>query len=395
LNLHARSLWTLIGVLFLASVGGCEKEKPPEQRAAPPVSVITVAPTTIPFVSTFVAQTQSSHQVDIVARVSGYLDKIAYQEGELVKQGQLLFVIDSKPFQAQIDGATGELRAQQARLATATANLNRIKPLAEMNAVSRADLDRAQGEFDASNAAVFAAQAKLKEATLNIGYTSIRSPVTGQASRAKQREGAYINSMSEMALLTYVAVVDPVWVAFSVSQNQLAQFKDQIASGQIVVPETGGYEVELVMPDGSAYSEKGRIDFADPSFSQDTGSFMVRAIIPNPRKALRPGMIVTAKLKGATRPNAIVVPQLAVQQGPNGHLVYVIRPDGIAEVRPVVVGSYEGDKDIVIVTGLKAGDRVVTEGVLKVVPGKPVQVTAAAADTAAEALPKAAEAPKQ
>jgi membrane fusion protein (multidrug efflux system) len=373
--------WALLATLS----AGCSKEKPPAQRPAPEVSVLTVAPGTIPYVQTFVAQTESSRQVDIVARVSGFLDKIAYQEGELVKEGELMFQLDPKPFQAQLDAARGELQAQQARLSTATANLNRIKPLAEQNAVSRADLDRAQGDFDSANAAVFAARAKVREAELNLGYTSIRSPVTGLASRSEQRQGAYVNSMSESAKLTYVAAIDPVWVNFSVSQNQMAAWKTMVEKGQLVRPKDLNYEVELVMSDGSVYPEKGRINFADPSFSQDTGSFLVRAVIPNSKGDLRPGMFVTANVKGSTRPNAIVVPQLAVQQGPNGHLVYVVKQDGTAEVRPVVVGDYYGEKDIVVVTGLHAGDRVVTEGVLRVVPGKPVQIAAAGEATKAPA----------
>src|SRR5882724_10732664 len=158
---------------------GCSKEAPPPQRPAPVVSVITVAPQSIPYIATFVAQTESSRQVDIVARVSGFLDRIAYPEGDLVKEGQLLFQLDPKPFEAQLDAAKGEVLAQQARYTTATANLNRIKPLAQQNAMSQADLDRAQGEYDASRAAVFSAQAKFKQAELNLGYTTIRSPVTG------------------------------------------------------------------------------------------------------------------------------------------------------------------------------------------------------------------------
>jgi membrane fusion protein (multidrug efflux system) len=205
--------------------------------------------------------------------------------------------------------------------------------------------------------------------------------------------------MAESAQLTYVAAIDPIWVNFSVSQNQMAGSKALVSSGQVVQPKDQNFEVELVMSDGSVYPGIGRINFADPSFSQDTGSFLVRAVIPNPKRDLRPGMFVTAKVKGSLRPNAIVVPQLAVQQGPNGHLVYVIKPDGIAEVRPVVVGEYYGEKDIVIVAGLHAGDKVVTEGVLKVVPGKPVQ-SAAAGGAAAKsdvggAPPKPAQAPKQ
>ena len=367
----------------LALLGGCGKsEQPAPQRLPPQVSVMPVVPKTIPYTSTFVAQTESSQLVDIVARVSGFLDKIAYQEGELVKAGQVLFQLDPKPFQAQLQAARGELRAQQARLSTARANLDRIKPLAEQNALSRADLDKAQGEFDAASAAVYAAQAKVTGAELNLGYTTIRSPVTGLASRSLQRQGAFINAMSESARLTYVAAVDPIWVDFSISQNQLAAYRELVAGGQVVGPENDNYAVELVLADGKVYPEVGRINFADPSFSEDTGSFLVRAVLPNRNRELRPGMFVTANVKGAVRPDAIVIPQLAVQQGPKGHLVYVVNQSGAAEVRPVVVGDYSGDKDIVIAAGLKAGDRVVVEGMLKVVPGQPVQIAQAGPQSA-------------
>src|SRR6267142_1122108 len=152
---------------------GCSKEQPAGQRPAPVVTVMTVAPQAIPYIVSFVAQTESSRQVDIVARVSGFLDRIAYPEGDLVKEGQLLFQLDPKPFEAQLDSAKGEVLAQQARHTTAASNLNRIKPLAQQNAMSQADLDKAQGEFDASSAAVFSAQAKMKQAELNLGYTTI------------------------------------------------------------------------------------------------------------------------------------------------------------------------------------------------------------------------------
>jgi membrane fusion protein (multidrug efflux system) len=336
--------------------------------------VLTVKPTTIPATATFVAQTESSRQVDIVARVSGYLDKIAYREGELVKAGQVLFQVDPKPFKAQLDAARGALLAQQARLKTATATLNRVKPLARQNALSQTDLDRAQGEYDAATAAVYAASAEVTSAELNLGYTTIRSPVTGVASRSLQREGAYLNAQASSALLTYVAALDPIWVNFSVSQNQVARSRSEQIAGRLVPPKDQEYEVDLILPDGTPFPERGRISFADPSFSQDTGSFLVRAVLPNPKQDLRPGMFVTAYLKGAVRPDAIVVPQLAVQQGSNGHLVYVIKEDGTAELRPVVVGDYYNKTDIVVVSGLHAGDRVVVEGVLKVVPGQPVQI---------------------
>jgi membrane fusion protein (multidrug efflux system) len=180
--------------------------------------------------------------------------------------------------------------------------------------------------------------------------------------------------MSDSANLTYVAAIDPVWVTFSVSQNQSAKLRDQIEKKLVIEPQNRDYEVEIVLPDGRPYAQRGKLNFADPSFSQDTGSFMVRAVLPNPKRELQPGMFVTAYIQGALRPNAIVVPQLAVQQGSNGHLVYVVNQAGVAEVRPVIVGDYYGEKDIVILTGLHAGDRVVVEGVLKVVPGQPVRI---------------------
>jgi membrane fusion protein (multidrug efflux system) len=340
----------------------------------PQVTVVAVEPKDIPYVPSFVAQTESSRQVNIVARVSGFLDRIAYQEGQVVKEGQLLFQLDPKPFQAQLEAARGELHAQEARFKTAQANLGRVKPLAEQNALSQADLDRAQGDFDNAKAAVFSAQAKVREAQLNLGYATIRSPVTGLASRALQRQGAYVNATAESANLTYVAAVDPVWVTFSVSQNQTAKWRNEAEQKRVILPANSKYTVDIVLSDGSRYPHSGAINFADQSFSQETGSFMVRAVLPNPKQELRPGMFVTAYVKGATRPGAIVVPQLAVQQGSNGHLVYVVKQDGTAEVRPVVVGDYYGEKEIVILSGLHAGDRVVVDGVLRVVPGQAVKV---------------------
>ena len=384
----------LAAVAFVAVAAGCSKEAPPPQRPVPEVTVITIEPKDIPYVTNFVAQTESSRQVNIVARVSGYLDKIAYQEGEVVKEGQLLFQLDPKPFQAQLDAARGELQSQQARFTTAQANLGRVKPLAQQNALSQSDLDKAQGEFDSAKAAVYSAQAKVTEAELNLGYATIRSPVTGLASRSLQRQGAFVNSMAESANLTYVAAVDPVWVTFSVSQNLAAKWRDAFAKKLVIEPKNRDYTVEIVLPDGTRYPYTGKINFADPSFSQDTGSFMVRAVLPNPKKELRPGMFVTAYVSGATRSGAIVVPQLAVQQGSNGHLVYVVNQAGAAEVRPVIVGDYYGEKDIVV-SGLHAGDRVVVDGVLRVVPGQPVKIVEpSAAGAAAKGEAKAGGAKK-
>jgi len=187
-------------------------------------------------------------------------------------------------------------------------------------------------------------------------------------------------------------------VNFSMSQNQLAQIRDLVQKGQLIPPKNQDFEVELILSDGKPYAYAGKINFADPSFSQDTGSFQVRAVLPNPKRELRPGMFVTANVKGGTRPNAIVVPQLAVQQASKGHIVYVVKQDGTAELRPVVVGDYSDQKGILIASGLQAGDRVVVEGALKVVPGQPVKIGepgAAKAEGGGEKAAKGEEAAKK
>jgi membrane fusion protein (multidrug efflux system) len=386
--------WLLpLSMLLLAACG--REAAAPQPRPAPQVKVVTLQPRDIPFTLSFTAQTESSRQVNIVARVSGFLDRIAYQEGELVRAGQLMFELDKKPFQAQLDAARGALQSQQARFTTAEANLARVKPLAEQNALSKADLDRAQGEFDAAKAAVYSAHATVTQAELNLGYATIRSPLNGVAGRALQRQGAFVNATAESANLTYVAAIDPIWVTFSISQNQAARWTDERKRGLVVPPKNQAYEVDLVLSDGTPFNERGRISFADPSFSADTGSFQVRAVLPNPKFELKPGMFVTAYLRGAKRPNAIVVPQLAVQQGANGHTVYVVNANGVAELRPVVVGDYFGDKDIVITSGLHGGDRIVVDGLMKVVPGQPVQVVAEGAAAAASPASAPAAAPKK
>jgi len=358
----------------LALVAGCSKEAPTAQRPPPQVSVLALKAQTIPMSPTFVAQTESSRQVDIVARVSGYLDRIAYAEGEVVKEGDLLFQIDPKPFQAQLQSAEGELLAQKARLTTAAATLRRVAPLVKQDALPQSDLDKAQGEYESANAAVFSANARVTEAKLNLGYASIRSPVSGVASRSLQRQGAFINAQGENAKLTYVAKLDPMWVNFSVSQNQVAKWRDMVKKGQLVLPAGLGYKVEIVMSDGVPYPEQGKTNFADPSFDKDTGTFLVRSELPNPKGDLKPGMFVTARVLGATQPNAIVIPQLAVQQGSNGHFAFVVNDKGVAEIRQVVLGDFQGTKDVVVLGGLRDGDQLIVDGALKVVPGQPVKI---------------------
>jgi membrane fusion protein (multidrug efflux system) len=170
----------------------------------------------------------------------------------------------------------------------AEVTFDRVKPLAEQDALPQIDLDRAKGERDAARAAVFSAQAKVDEAKLNLGYATITSPVTGVAGRALQRQGAYVNALADSAFLTNVAALDPIWVNFSISQNQMARFQELAQKKLVVAPKDDNFDVELVMPNGAIFPRRGKIGFADPAFSPDTGSFMVRAVIPNPKSELRP-----------------------------------------------------------------------------------------------------------
>ena len=350
---------------------GCKKGDVSQARPPAQVSVIKIIPQDTPLVVEFVAQTQSSHQVEIRARVNGFLDERTYVEGTLVHAGDIMFRMDPKPFQAQLDAAQGELAQQQARLRTAQANLARVKPLVEQDALSQKDLDDAIGQEQTAAAAVESAKANVEEARLNLGYTKIITPVTGLSSYARVQDGAYINQSN--SLLTYVSQVDPIWVTFSLSENDVLKYRGEEARGQLVSPKEKAYEVEVELGDGSIFPERGRITFADAELNQQTGTFLVRATFPNPKDLLRPGQFVRARVHGAMRPKAILVPQRAVQQGGKGHFVWVINAENKAEQRPVVVGDWL-ENDWFITEGLSAGDRVVVDGGLTLRPGEPVMV---------------------
>jgi membrane fusion protein (multidrug efflux system) len=377
-----------MGILIILFAAACEKKEAP-QTAPPPqeVTVLTVTPKTVPATLEFVAQAGSSHQVEIVARVAGFLEKILYKEGELVKEGQVMFQMDQKPFQAQVAAAKGEVENRQAQLWTAKSNLDRIKPLAEQDAASKSDLDNAIGAVKSAEAAVYESQARLEKAQLDLGYTVIKSPVKGVSSKALLREGAYLQPSGTASQLTYVAQLNPIWIDFTMSQNQRAFLGEEVRQGRLALPKDQDYEVELELSDGNRYPYKGKVNFADPSFSKETGTFLVRAEVPNPKEELRPGMFVKAFLQGAVRPNAIVVPQKAVQQTANGHTVYVANAKNQAEIRPVVVGDWIGP-DWIINQGLKSGDRVIVEGFQRLAPGAPVK------PILTESLPPNPEAPQ-
>jgi membrane fusion protein, multidrug efflux system len=377
-------LWSLAVLSLLAS---CGKEVP---KLPPPpleVSILTVKPRDIDISAEYVAQTQSSQAVNIQARVSGFLDKRVYTEGSVVKAGQVLFRMDQKPFQAQLDAANAALQRNQAAMTVAKQNLDRTKPLAAKNALSQKDLDDATGQYEQAAAAVEQSKAQVTSAQLDLSYTVITTPVTGVSSYAAVADGTYLSPQNSQ--LTTVSVLTPMWVNFSVSENEYLRIQNDIRDGRLKLPPDMNLIVEIIQPDGSVFPFTGKITFADPSYNSQTGTFLIRATVDNPKGVLRPNQYVRARLKGAVRPGAILVPQRAVQQGAKGHFAWVLNKQGQAEQRPLVVGDWHGDNWF-IKEGLVPGDQLVVDGGQRLAPGAKVIVVQADGMATGAAAPASA-----
>ena len=378
---HQKVLATLVIAALLTA---CGEVKTTTAKGPSEVTAIQVIAQETPVIFEYTAQTESSQLVDIRTRVSGFLDQRVYKEGSQVRSGQTLFQIDRKPFEAQLAAAKGELSAQQARHSVAQATLARVKPLVEQNALSKKDLDDSVGNERSALAAVEVARANVMTAELNLGYTTIKSPLNGLASFAKIQDGSYLNANSQDALLTTVAALDPMRVVFSVSENALLKYRENIAKGLLKAPANENYVIEVVLADGSVYPEKGRLTFADTSYSQGTGTILLRAEVANPKGDLMPGQFVRARLLGAVYPKGILVPQKAVQQSGQGYFVWTIDKDNKAQTRPIEVGNWMEDKWLVL-GGLHEGDTLIVDGFMRLAPGAPVKL--------AEAKPAPAAAP--
>ena len=371
------------GLGLIAVLTGCQK--PAEQAPPPPpeVSVVIVQPRLVPVDFDFVGQTEGSREVEIRTRVTGILLKRSYTEGALVKQGAQLFLIDPAPFQTAGEEMRGVVAQAEAALAKAQRDVARLKPLFAENAVSRKDLDDATSAEQSARAAQISARAQLKKAQLDLGYTRVDAPISGITSRAAKSEGSLVIAGAD-SLLTKISQVDPIYVNFSYADNDLLQLRKEIAAGQTVLPKDNQFDVELRLADGSIFSERGKLNFNDQRVSAETGTIQARAQFPNPKAQLFPGQFVRVFLKGTVRPNAIVVPQRAVLQGQKGQFVFVVGKEGKAEVHAVETGDTVGE-DILIASGLAAGDRVVVDGAIRVQPGSPVRVAAATPGKAATA----------
>ncbi|CAE6818060.1 efflux RND transporter periplasmic adaptor subunit [Paraburkholderia haematera] len=379
----------IAGLTALALCAACSKPATLPVAGAIEVTVMPVVQSDTPVDFEFTAQTQSSREVEIRARVDGFLDKRLYTEGQMVRAGQTLFQMDSKPFDAALQTAKGQLAQQQARLTVAKANLARVIPLAKQNALSQKDLDDATGNEKQAEAAVFAALGQVQTAQLNLSYTTIKSPLTGLSSFARQQDGSFVTA-SASGLLTYVYQLDPMWVNFSISENELLKYREDVKAGRLRFPANDDFEVTLIMADGTEYPDHGRISFTNPAFSTETGTFLVRATFANEKGQLRPGQFVRARVSGASRPKAILVPQRSVLQGAKSHFVWVVDNDSKAHQRVVEVGEWHGD-DWFITQGLQPGERVVVDGAIRVAADVPLKIVAAPAAHAAATVPGGGE----
>lgn len=360
----------LLPGLLALSLTACEQHNAPPGFTPAEATVQRIEPQTLPQTWDFIGQTQSSRLVEIRTRVEGFLERRVYQEGSLVQAGQTLYLLDAKPFTAALQAQKGQLAQQQAIQANAKRNLARLKNLVEQKAVSQKDVDDAMSALAEADAAVLSARAQVTTAELNLSYATIQSPLTGLSSRSRKDEGSLLTPGSE-GLLTTVAQMDPMWVNFNVSENQLLRIRRAVQKGELQTPGKAGYVVELTLGDGSAYPKTGRINFTDTLLASQTGTADIRAEFPNPDFLLSPGQFVRVKLTGAVRPNAISLPQRAVQQGQQGKYVYVVGKDNKAALREVQVGDWYGE-DWLIESGLQAGELVVVDGMSHVVPGMPV-----------------------
>jgi membrane fusion protein (multidrug efflux system) len=391
----------VLALAVAAVLSGCGQSQSKAGFAGfPPAEVTTlaVAPHNFPVAFEYVGQTLGSKDVEVRARVTGIIEQWLYTEGAFVKAGQPLFIIDPKPYAAQVAQAEADLAKAEAQKAQADRERARLAPLAERKAIGQKEADDAASNADFAAAAVQSARAKLDELKLNWGYTKVVAPISGLSSRAQKSEGSLATAND--TLLTTISQTDPIWVGFSVSENEQLRLSRGVAGGQLVLPKDNAYDVTVILSDGSAFPRRGRINFSDTRVNPSTGTYEMRAEIVNHDAALKPGQFVRVVLRGAERKDAIAVPQAAVLDGPQGKFVYVTAKDkdgkDVAQPQPVVLGNWidgDGGNLFVIESGLKPGDNVIVNGVARLQPGAPIRL-ASAAPADAQGGPRG-EAPKQ
>ena len=375
---RAVSAMAATAMLVLAACGDDGNTPPP---APPPaeVNVITVRPTTVSNVIELPGRVQAVRTAEVRARVDGIVERRLYREGTDVRAGTPLFQIDPRPLRARLDAAEAGLRRAQAEATNAQRNVARFEPLVSRNAISQQEFDAAQARQAQAEADVRSAQAQVDQAKLDLGYATVTAPIAGRAGRAQVTEGALV-SAAQGTLLTTIEQLDPVYVNFSQSSTEILELRRNIESGRLDVPGLTETRVTLLLEDGSVYERSGRLNFLDLSVDPSTGSVSLRAEFPNPRRLLLPGEFVRARIEAGVNPLGITVPQRAVQLSSQGASVMVVGAKNSVTPRPIKVGELRGNQWVVL-DGLKAGDRVITDGLQKLQPGmtvKPVEGSAPA-----------------
>ncbi len=362
----------IVSSLFLAACGKAPESGHGGMFGGPvPVAAVTVQEETLPISFEYAAQTLGSREVEVRARVTGILQKRNFVEGSKVKAGQSLFTIDPAPFEAAVARSEADVAAAEARYEQAEREAARLVPLVQSKAISQKEYDDALSSRSITRADVLAARARLREAKLNLEWTRVESPLTGISSRSLKSEGSLVSGPD--VLLTTVTQIDPIQVIFGIPDNERLRLRQDADAKRLQWPKDGKFKVTVKLSDGSEYARPGFTDFSDVHVSRDTGTSEARAELPNPDGLLQPGQFVRVALSGASRVGVFRVPQRAVLEGPQGKFVFVVGKESKAEIRPVEAGEWSGG-DVVISKGLRSGDQVIVDGVIKLGPGAPVQV---------------------
>lgn len=359
-------MWFALLLVFLAACG--DKQAPSAGTVEPAVQVTAVVQRDIPQYVEYVGQTESPVSVEIRARVEGYVQEVSFVEGSQVKEGDLLFVIDPKPYQEKLARAKGKLAEAQAQYLRAKGDLERFRPLAKMQAIPQRDFDQAEALEKAAQAQVEAAQADVNAAELDLGYTQIRSPVSGRIGATAARVGSLVGR-GEPTLLATISNTDRIWVSFGISEVEYLKFQKW---RQERPQGAQDFKIELLLADGSVHPDPGKVNFADRSIDPKTGTLKVRVEFPNPQGVLRPGQFGRVRILLGEQADVLVVPVSAVQEIQGTYSVFVVDAEQKASFRPVKLGLKFGNVWSVE-EGLKVGDLVVIEGVQKIKDGMKVK----------------------
>jgi len=350
------------------------EDKPAATAPPPPPVTIEVAKSSVvPVTLEYAARTAGYREVEVRAQVSGILQRRTYEEGRPVKEGQVLFRIDPRPYQAALGQAQGALAQAQARYRQTDRDLIRIRELQKKGFASESELDRYISNFEQAKADVEAARANVQAKQIDLNYTTVTAPISGMASKEVRSEGSLVAAADPgSSLLTKLTQLDPVYVNFAYPDTEAARLRDGVQSGRLSLPADGKLSAELHFGDGSQYPIDGVVDFTDSFVNTGTGTVNARAVVPNPKNQLIPGQFVRVLVKGITRKNAVTLPERALAQGPRGTFVYVVDKDGFARVRQVTTSQTVNGR-WVIEAGVDAGDRVIVDGLIKVRPDQPVK----------------------